>query len=64
MLDKRLGRELTEKEKEYIYESRWYEKDTPICPYCGCPTQTVYYGLKGEIESWSCPICGQAWKKA
>jgi ribosomal protein L37AE/L43A len=63
MKDPRLGKELTKKEKEYIYDAKWYEKDTPKCPYCGNSTQTVFFGKKGEIEAWSCTVCDSAWKK-
>ena len=42
---------------DYIYDAKWYEKDTPKCSNCGSPMQTVFYGKQGETEVWECPIC-------
>lgn len=60
-----LKNEISEAENQYVHDAKWYEENTPSCPYCGIEMRTVIVG-KGpqqKIEAWGCDICGTAFRK-
>lgn len=46
---------------EYIHRAEWYEKDTPKCPDCGEPMNSMWASPTHRDkprEYWTCTICG------